>query len=298
MNTVLDDNKKLCLTSGEVITMNSTMSIIFEVMDLAQASPATVSRCGMIYLEPSTLGWEIFAKSWLNQCSPIWIGEYKTIVMEMLRWVIPPTITFVKRHCIHLLYPGEFNLLKTTLDIFEMLLDDAIEENAEEYSRYLLTWFQAALIYGVVWGIGGLLDTESREKFDIFYRKIWALTDEYPLPEVLNNKMDISIPLEGLLVEYVYIFKQKGAWKYWPDLIRRQEPEISSLGIQVSTIDTGRYLHLLEMHIKVGSVNFAIKQYTKLWCSISAQKENIASWTNGNGKEFLHPKYIDEQIKS
>jgi dynein heavy chain len=42
------------------------MTMMFEVEDLKEASPATVSRCGMVYLEPIQLGWEVLIHSYVN----------------------------------------------------------------------------------------------------------------------------------------------------------------------------------------------------------------------------------------
>jgi dynein heavy chain len=67
MNSVLDDNKLLCLANGERMKLTSQISMIFEVDNLAAASPATISRCGMVFVEPSALGWKPFVVSWLGK---------------------------------------------------------------------------------------------------------------------------------------------------------------------------------------------------------------------------------------
>jgi dynein heavy chain len=65
MNTVLDDNMTLCLANGERIKLKVEMKMLFEVMDLAVASPATVSRIGIVYVTPEDLGWFPYVQSWV-----------------------------------------------------------------------------------------------------------------------------------------------------------------------------------------------------------------------------------------
>ncbi|EDV95542.1 GH15722 [Drosophila grimshawi] len=245
MNTVLDDNKKLCLTSGEVITMSNEMSMIFEVMDLAQASPATVSRCGMIYMEPATLGWRAFANTWLKKADSRWADEENVkYMLAMLQWLLLPCLTFVRRFCSQFIRPGEFNTMQTTFDLIDMLMDEAIEENPEDYDKYVQGYIQAALLYALVWGVGGILNTESREKFDVQLRKL------YENEPAALGKMEVTPPTEGLIVDYVFIFKQRGTWRYWPDLAKRMDVEETKTGVIVSTVDTARYIHLLKMHVQ------------------------------------------------
>lgn len=60
-----------------------------------------------------------------------------------------------------------------------MVIDDAIEINQDDYQKFLITWIQAAVVFALTWGIGGLLNDESRKKFDQFHKKVRRSTLKY-----------------------------------------------------------------------------------------------------------------------
>ncbi|GFH31853.1 uncharacterized protein HaLaN_30973, partial [Haematococcus lacustris] len=71
MNSVMDDNKLLTLPNGERIRLQNHCKLLFEVYDLQYASPATISRCGMVYVDSRNLGYKPYVWTWLHGRSKV-----------------------------------------------------------------------------------------------------------------------------------------------------------------------------------------------------------------------------------
>jgi len=66
LNSVLDDNRLLTMQNGERISFTSNINFIFETDSLKYASPATISRMGIIYMNQEDLNDEAIVKSYIQ----------------------------------------------------------------------------------------------------------------------------------------------------------------------------------------------------------------------------------------
>jgi dynein heavy chain len=271
MNTVLDDNKKLCLMSGEIIQLSPTTNLIFEPMDLEAASPATVSRCGMIYLEPNSLGWQPMLDSWMNNLPKVFHATNKQAILQLFHRFCPILLWFVRKGGLHEMAPtSDSNLMKSLMNLFDCFLDDfrtdAVDKDKDANVKEVevRAQIEGVFFFSAVWALGGSLFQESREKFSELFRALMEknypeeLNEKYKIPvelrpQPLAKPFIFTIPKAGLVFDYRFIKEGKGKWRPWADDLQQTEsiPRDKPVNqIIIPTMETVRVCALIELLVK------------------------------------------------
>ena len=84
---------------------------------------ATVSRCGMIYMEPSQLGWKPLVNCCLNTLPARINGEQKEMIRDLFYWLMDPCLEFIA-HQKFMMPASNQHLAKTMITVFNAHLDE------------------------------------------------------------------------------------------------------------------------------------------------------------------------------
>lgn len=237
MNTVLDENKKLCLISGEIISMSQYMNVWFEVEDLAVASPATVSRAGMIYMEPiSCVGVENFIRSWQMYKLPKTFDPYKEELQKHCETFFASLILFVQTVVVEYNPSVWPNLVASCFNIYMAFLEpytptrtydvppERLDLLKENYINFLM--------FSMIWSFGATGDMVSRKKFDKFFRD-----------EVKRSGLNVNLPEGSLLHDFEFIPDER-RWALWTERSPPFTTQVTAANfndIIVPTADVARY---------------------------------------------------------
>lgn len=250
MNTVLDDNKKLCLNSGEIITMTDYMTLMFEPENLDVASPATVSRVGMIFMQPEKLGWGCIFASWLDTLPEIIKNtpSYKETIVQLFEWLITPCIHFIKKKLKMMIQLSDVMLIVNCMKIMYYIMIPVFSNTelmtmAQE--KEVISWIECYFLFSLTWSIGAVLDLNSRLQFSDYLQKLV----EGSVPDVQKMRKITTYYTKDTPYDYTFLPQQNGKWKKWTDIIE-DDTILSTLQyneIIVPTVDTIRYTFLMKM---------------------------------------------------
>ncbi|CAL8240697.1 unnamed protein product [Merluccius merluccius] len=261
MNTVLDDNKKLCLMSGEIIQMSPQMSLIFEPMDLEVASPATVSRCGMIYMEPHMLGWQPLLESWLSTLPSAVSAMHRDLISGLFHRVLPACLQLVRKATKELSPTSDTNLVRSLMNLMDCMMDEFHDEATIKSmnERDICSWLEGTFVFCLVWSAGASCDDLGRVRFDSVVREVLAgpLSEDTRVRhgilasvEPPAKQLTVPLPDEGTLYQYRFVKEGPGRWELWTDELKAAPAICKDMQfneIIVPTENTVRYMALMEL---------------------------------------------------
>jgi len=251
LNTVMDDNKLLTLVSNERIPLTPAMRLLFEVSNLKNATPATVSRGGVLFVNESDVGWKPYMDAWIERS----IEKKKPQVWQELHGS-PPIDDIAKSvfyNCFQQYYEGNPDVLKyrhiapvndiimiqTTCAIIDALLQEHLAYIKTIDEEHQKTAYHCFYLFAAMWAVGGSIGGQDDDRDLRDFNNLWRANAKIKYPE------------GGLCLDY-FFDPVKLSWVHWNVRVQAYEApeEILFSKLYVPTVQTVRLKYLLNQHVQ------------------------------------------------
>ncbi|KAM3621055.1 uncharacterized protein V6R79_005381 [Siganus canaliculatus] len=221
MNSLMDDNKALTLINGERFVIPERVSLLFEVENLAMASPATVSRCGMVYHDSATLGWKPFVQSWLEKRPKAEADHLQSLFEKYVESIL----NFKRTKCKELIPITDLNGVMSLCRLYDSLATSKNGVNTSD-TESLGTMVNLWFIFSLIWSICASVDEAGRMEMNYFLQG-----------------MVPSLPIESSIFECCVDVKRKKWTVFVAQLPKnwRYNSNTPFYKILVPTVDRVRY---------------------------------------------------------
>eukprot|EP00937_MAST-01D_sp_MAST-1D-sp2_P006201 g6201.t1 len=228
----------LTLANGDRMPMTDNVKAMFEVETLVNASPATVSRAGIIYVSDTDLDWKPVLTSWLKTRSQ----EQQDIIGPLTESLfggntkidVGHMIDFLNRHTEQVMKPSRVGQINRFTGLLQGLLEG---EDSTNFSPDPATIIGRLVMYCTTWSFGGLLEHEGREKFHEFIHGLQ--------PNLMPTVE------EGEAAYEYFVNPESGEWQVWrpPQWKYPKTPKLDFSNLLVPTMDSTRAMYLVKhMH--------------------------------------------------
>ncbi|XP_023680034.2 dynein axonemal heavy chain 11 isoform X2 [Paramormyrops kingsleyae] len=229
LNTVMDDNKVLTLASNERVPLTPSMRLLFEVGHLSVATPATVSRAGVLYVNPQDLGWNPYVVSWIDSRTHQSEKANLTILFDKY---IPRCLDVLKGAFRTVTLVTENSMVQTLCALLDCLLSP---ENVPPDSPREL--YEVYFTFASIWAFGGALCQDQLHDYRAEFSQWWT-----------KEMKSVKFPAQGTVFDY-YIDPVTKKFLPWNDKVPKFEMEAKTplQDVLVHTVETVRLGYFMDL---------------------------------------------------
>ncbi|XP_062858858.1 dynein heavy chain 9, axonemal isoform X2 [Trichomycterus rosablanca] len=198
------------------------MRLVFEISHLRTATPATVSRAGILYINPADLGWNPPVSSWIDKRE---IQSEKANLSILFDKYLPLCLDTLRSRFKKIIPIPEQSMVQMLCHLLECLLTP--ENTPADCPKEL---YELYFVFAAIWAFGGALFQDQLVDYRVEFSKWWV-----------TEFKTIKFPSQGTVFDY-YIDPETKKFEPWSKMVPKfqMDPDIPLQACLVHTTETIR----------------------------------------------------------